>query len=738
MLHWCGPCVTHMWFTGALWHLSVLGARGVQGLNLTIALTLGNSLTLQEVEQVLLEAFSGEPGHFTYCAMVSMLCVTGIYSLVKLGQLISHLEDSHRMSFFCLGLTVCAVFGTGVRELAEASEMVGMISLGSGLIACIAGRPVIGMLGLLAPAVLTVGGSVLTGKWSAGLPVHVEVGELVAKASLWIVLGNAIVKRAIGKLFTYSTTPFLLALTVLTMIEESLGRNILHGPPGHFHFGKIVGKTLSHIVLTFSVLKRAIGKLFTWRTTSLLELFGVLVIFSMLVTSPHSNNFFRIFECIQGTEFGANILLYLGLGFAVFKCTIGELVTHNVTLILLLGLPIVQAVCPHCSNHCTDCTFDTDGKCPALGEVVMNAAIIGGLTAGVGKALQVKLSILPRFIRAIGGAAMHFIQLLAAQKGPHGTPFVHDIDTSGHSILSAIGAGVYSINEALLRISELQDGIDDSTEPGERQLKKLDRLVKMLEAAVRAGSVVGGNAAARSGVFTFLFAKVTEFVHGKEMQVKVKLEGPTRTKDTEEECKPCEFSAKVTRVTTELEFAEILNLFVMFCAALGLADAPLLCQFLEFVVFDTIRQRLEPWQVAQELLIIMLRRIEDSGGALTFRNAFNESHLNAYVDEARRNAAHFYPKLSSIFRSPGGNPGATKTGGKLEWNKKFTTSSMRCCPAFNNKTEHHTNMLFPDGTCKYNHVCSAWVSDKGKNGKCLQNHPKASCTNPKRCDDPQQ
>ena len=221
------------------------------------------------------------------------------------------------------------------------------------------------------------------------------------------------------------------------------------------------------------------------------------------------------------------------------------------------------------------------------------------------------------------------------------------------------------------------------------------------------------------------------------MQVKVKLEGP-RAKADDEDCKPCEFSAKVTRVSTELEFAEILNLFVMFCAVLGIADAPVICQFLEFVVFDTIRQRLEPWQVAQELLLIMLRRIEDSGGALTLRNVFNESHLNSYVDEARRNAAHFYPKLSSIFRSTGGNPGASKSGGKIEWNNKFTASSMRCCPAFNNKTEHQQNALFQDsGTCKFNHVCSAWVSDKGKAGKCLQNHPKIACTNPKRRDDPQ-
>ena len=93
-------------------------------------------------------------------------------------------------------------------------------------------------------------------------------------------------------------------------------------------------------------------------------------------------------------------------------------------------------------------------------------------------------------------------------------------------------------------------------------------------------------------------------------------------------------------------------------------------QFFEFVVFDSIRQRGEPWQVAAELLIVMFRRIEDSGGSLTFANAFNESHLNAYVDEARRNALFFYPNLSRIFRTHGANPG-TEREGDAKYNNKF-------------------------------------------------------------------
>ena len=195
------------------------------------------------------------------------------------------------------------------------------------------------------------------------------------------------------------------------------------------------------------------------------------------------------------------------------------------------------------------------------------------------------------------------------------------------------------------------------------------------------------------------------------------------------------FTAKIVRVASEMEFAECLNLFVLYLAAMGVASAVVVTQYLEFVVFDTVRQKGEPWQVAFELLVIMNRRIEDSGGSLNFANVYNESHLNSIMDEARRNATHFYPKLSSIFRSPGGNPGAFD-GGKKPFNGKFTASSKRCCPAYNNKGEHQPSLCHPDGTCKFNHMCKNWVSDKGPYGKCLGPHPAPDCTNPNKCNDP--
>ena len=74
-------------------------------------------------------------------------------------------------------------------------------------------------------------------------------------------------------------------------------------------------------------------------------------------------------------------------------------------------------------------------------------------------------------------------------------------------------------------------------------------------------------------------------------------------------------------------------------------------------------------------------------------------------------------------------------------NGKFSASSGACCVFFNTGKEHPASALHPDGTCKFNHVCDHWVSNKGKNGKCLgtagtKGHCRATCDNPHKCDAP--
>ena len=100
---------------------------------------------------------------------------------------------------------------------------------------------------------------------------------------------------------------------------------------------------------------------------------------------------------IELADFVLTVLVLLFFG--------GGASLHSLGLLLVLALPI-QAVCPHCAGNQEGCTFATDGECPAAGEIVMNAAVIGGLATAGGKLLSLKKAILPRFFRAVGSAAL--------------------------------------------------------------------------------------------------------------------------------------------------------------------------------------------------------------------------------------------------------------------------------------------------------------------------------------------
>ena len=239
-------------------------------------------------------------------------------------------------------------------------------------------------------------------------------------------------------------------------------------------------------------------------------------------------------------------------------------------------LPVtIEAVCPHCAGNQPGCSFGADGKCPTLGEMTTNAAIIIGASAAIGKSLSLKISVLPRFLRAIGGPALHVIQLLAKQPAK-GTEFAHTMTSTAHEILSAIGAGVYTLEQALLRISELMDQLDEDVEADAKKIKKLQMILRLLETAAKTGKLTeSGGAASEAGVFTFLWAKISEFVSGKEMQVKVKLEAASTSSD--DASKGSTFSAKTVRFETEMEFAEAMNLFVLFTSSLNLVHQPENC-----------------------------------------------------------------------------------------------------------------------------------------------------------------
>ena len=103
----------------------------------------------------------------------------------------------------------------------------------------------------------------------------------------------------------------------------------------------------------------------------------------------------------------------------------------------------------------------------------------------------------------------------------------------------------------------------------------------------------------------------------------------------------------------------------------------------------------------------------------------DECHLTTLLEEAEVNRA-------SNFRTGEG----TSQDTKKPWNGRFTASAAKCCPAYNRNSTHTADLLFPDGTCRFNHVCNHFVSDKGPRGQCLGPHRWGECDNPNKCSTP--
>ena len=102
---------------------------------------------------------------------------------------------------------------------------------------------------------------------------------------------------------------------------------------------------------------------------------------------------------------------------------------------------------------------------------------------------------------------------------------------------------------------------------------------------------------------------------------------------------------------------------------------------------------------------------------------------------------------SAFFRARAGDArrgGADDTvADGVKWNGKFTATSKVPCGAFNSGGEHAKSALLPDGTCRFAHICDKWVTNKGKDGRCMctagtPGHSRDQCDNPNKCDAPVQ
>ena len=438
----------------------------------------------------------------------------------------------------------------------------------------------------------------------------------------------------------------------------------------------------------------------------------------------------KIFHMGAGHRLGdaaVSIALVLGVTYSRRKIMM-------MFLWVVLFAPGVVAVCPGCFGNNAGCTYNTDGKCATLDDPRANAAVVAGvasvMTALGATALTLTNLISPRFLRMFTRAHLTTIMQLVKRPSP-GTIFELTKDTKLSAILHAVGAGQLTMEQAAVSFAGFIDDATDDTEIAKLTAKyKLITSTKELK-----GLGAGDMPAADAGVFSWLFGKITHFVADRGMQVHIDVSSAASSSST--------LTTTIIRTKDSTDFFEALNLFIMFTVALGLCTAVPMTEFLEFVVFDTIRMRGYPWQFAHELFVVMLRRIEDSGGTLTFKNCINDSHLNTVMDEAMESGKQHY-KDDAFFRTSGWEPrrgGAAPKGDDTKYNGKWTATAKQPCLAFNTGGVHTGASLLPDGTCKFLHKCDKHVTNKGPNGKCMgtegtPGHTRATCDNPHRCDAP--
>ena len=392
----------------------------------------------------------------------------------------------------------------------------------------------------------------------------------------------------------------------------------------------------------------------------------------------------------------------------------------------------VGATCPTCFGYTVGCTFDANQKCPAIEEPSSNRNIIAGTGTGP---ISLAKCILPRFLRMFTRAEISTVQTIASRPPP-GTAVVVTASTKLKDICVYLDQGLVSMEQVNILFAGF---VDDEADASKRKalMDNLKLLSSMKDSHGASGAHI--DAGEPYGVLTWLLAMVCSFVASGTMVSKTTL-GPADASAAAGTT--AKHLAKLVRPKVMVDLFEVLNLYIMFYSSLGLGSTIMITQFVEFVVFDTIRIRKREWPVAFELMVVLMRKVENSPGELNIGNIISEVYLNSAMEEATEAAKHYY---AVFFRSRAGDaqPGLGNDKGaekEAKWNNKFNhDKDAKPCSAYNNGVAHNAFQLKADGSCRFGHVCDHWVSDKGPGGKCLgsagtKGHARDACDNPGRCD----
>jgi hypothetical protein len=366
-----------------------------------------------------------------------------------------------------------------------------------------------------------------------------------------------------------------------------------------------------------------------------------------------------------------------------------------------------SAVCIHCKDSIDHA--DGDANCPLIAGVAANVALFKAGTLGNAPVIK---DIVPPFLSNLFPRPVVEAIVAIACKPVSGGAI--DFSTAAYntakSVVQAACYGHCSMDAAMIELSARLDSAEDAL--------AVSRISANIEMLSRKSSDVISS---MHGVFTFVWAKLGQIFTAS---ASVKLSGGSSS------AKASDLTATIRRPSSSEEFFETIHYFTLMVHALGLVSISLASTFIADVVYKTIRELKETWQLAHEYLLLMFERIEnDSTRRLHFGNVLDNGGQDTLLAKARVNVAAF-------FRPRGETP---QLGGAKKFNGKFDKNAKQACVAYNNDKEHNASSLSADGSCRFNHVCNQFVSDKGPAGMCWAAHPRCKCNydTTKRLNSPQ-
>ena len=362
-------------------------------------------------------------------------------------------------------------------------------------------------------------------------------------------------------------------------------------------------------------------------------------------------------------------------------------------LFMLSFIHSVHSVCIHCKDSIPGCTGGNN--CPTISDVNTNAQLFSTNSLGsIPKTTNLlPASLMQHFSRNVMES---IVAIACAPVGDTNIDWTADTYRTSGAVISAAFYGHCTYEDASLELNRRMEAATDAV--------AVQKIASAIESLKGRTDAMVHNA---YGVYRFIYFKIGAIFDRP---------GTVRIGASSSKASTSETSASIRKAKSIDEFYQMLHYFILLVATLGLIAHHLVSSFVQDVVFDTITLLKEKWEVAQELMLLYFREIEqDTTKSLHLGNVFRRGGRDTLLQEARNNAGS-----STFFRPLGGNP--------RTWNGKFNDKSKIACAAYNNGKEHQASALDDSGTCKYNHRCNQYVDDKGAGGMCWAQHPRCSCT----------